>query len=115
MDKDINEEKFDGKKVYKVSTAKAINDVDNVIKESFNASIFSYKNLNSVQDKSSMYKSNFYKYLMSGVSPITPIVSSGGILIAIGIYLAGIGSDGPNLVSILFIRQLQILGLCLLI
>ncbi|BCR21836.1 fructose-specific PTS transporter subunit EIIC [Borrelia sp. HM] len=110
VDKDINEERFDGKKVYKVSTAKAINDVDNVIKESFNASIFNHKNLNSIQDKSGITKYNFYKYLMSGVSPIVPIVASGGILIAIGISLAGIGSDGPNFNKYPFYKTITDIG-----
>ena len=111
VDKDVNEERFNGKKVYKVSTAKAINNIENVIKESFNASIFNYKNMNpSLKDTTKKSKSGFYKYLMSGVSPMIPIVASGGILIALGISLAGIGSDGPNFAEYPFYKTITDIG-----
>ncbi|AYE36277.1 PTS fructose transporter subunit IIA [Borrelia turcica IST7] len=111
VDKDVNEERFDGKRVYKISTAKAINNIEDVIRESFNASIFNYKNMNpSLKDTTKKPKSSFYKYLMSGVSPMIPIVASGGILIALGISLAGIGSDGPNFAEYPFYKTITDIG-----
>ncbi|WP_410521958.1 PTS fructose transporter subunit IIB, partial [Borreliella garinii] len=44
VDKDINEKRFEGKRVYKVSTVKAINNTENIIKEAFNAPVFFCKN-----------------------------------------------------------------------
>lgn len=40
VDKDVDEKRFEGKKVYKVSTVKAINNTENIIKEAFNAPVF---------------------------------------------------------------------------
>ncbi|QMU99189.1 PTS fructose transporter subunit IIA [Borrelia sp. A-FGy1] len=111
VDKDVNEERFDGKRVYKISTAKAINNIEDVIREAFNAPIFNYKNMNPyLRSTIKKTKSNFYKYLMSGVSPMIPIVASGGILIAIGIALAGIGSDGPNFSEYPFYKTITDIG-----
>ncbi|AAX16916.1 fructose-specific PTS transporter subunit EIIC [Borrelia hermsii] len=110
VDKDIDEERFDGKRVYKVSTAKTINNVGNVIKEAFSAPVLHYKNIHTLKDKSGKGKSGFYKYLMSGVSPMVPIVASGGILIALGISFAGIGSDGPNFDEYPFYKTITDIG-----
>ncbi|UER67584.1 fructose-specific PTS transporter subunit EIIC [Borrelia sp. BU AG58] len=111
VDKDIDEGRFDGKKVYKVSTAKAINSIEEVIREAFNASTFNYRKMNhSLRDTTIRHKSSLYKYLMSGVSPMIPIVASGGILIAIGISLAGIGSDGPNFAEHPFYKTITDIG-----
>ncbi|UPA17897.1 fructose-specific PTS transporter subunit EIIC [Borrelia puertoricensis] len=110
VDKDVDEERFDGKRVYKVSTAKVINSVENVIKEAFSASILNYKNVHSLKDKFGSSRTGFYKYLMSGVSPMIPIVASGGILIAFGISLAGIGSDGPNFDKYPFYKTITDIG-----
>ncbi|UGQ17203.1 fructose-specific PTS transporter subunit EIIC [Borrelia sp. RT1S] len=111
VDKDVNEERFDGKKVYKVSTAKAINNIEDVIRDSFNASIFNCKSVKpSLRDTAKKPKASFYKYLMSGVSPMIPIVASGGILIALGISLAGIGSDGPNFADYPFYKTITDIG-----
>ncbi|WP_445435971.1 fructose-specific PTS transporter subunit EIIC [Candidatus Borreliella tachyglossi] len=111
VDKDVDEVRFDGKKVCKVSTAKAINNIENIVKESFNAPIFNYKNVNAnFKDTPKKSKSTLYKYLMSGVSPMIPIVASGGILIALGISLAGVGPDGPNFVEYPFYKTITDIG-----
>lgn len=45
VDKDVDEKRFEGKRVYKVSTVKAINNTENIIKEAFNAPVFFSKML----------------------------------------------------------------------
>ncbi|APR65286.1 PTS fructose-like transporter subunit EIIC [Borrelia anserina Es] len=47
---------------------------------------------------------------MSGVSPMIPIVASGGILIALGISFAGVGSDGPNFNDYPFYKTITDIG-----
>ncbi|WP_024653868.1 fructose-specific PTS transporter subunit EIIC [Borrelia persica] len=110
VDKDVDEARFAGKRVYKTSTARAINDVENVIREAFSAPVLALKDIHAFKDKSNKGKSGFYKYLMSGVSPMVPIVASGGILIALGISLAGIGSDGPNFAQYPFYEKITNIG-----
>ncbi|AHH10577.1 PTS sugar transporter subunit IIA [Borrelia coriaceae] len=110
VDKDVDEKKFDGKRVYKVSTVKTINNAQNVIKDAFSAPILNYKNVHAIKGKFGHHKSGFYKYLMSGVSPMIPIVASGGILIALGISFAGIGSDGPNFDEYPFYKTITDIG-----
>ncbi|ACH93352.1 fructose-specific PTS transporter subunit EIIC [Borrelia duttonii] len=110
VDKDVDELRFDGKRVYKISTARAINDVENVIKEAFSVPVLTFKGMNTLKDNSNNSKSGFYKYLMSGVSPMVPIVASGGILIAFGISLAGVGSGGPNFEQYPFYKTITDIG-----
>ncbi|AHH05007.1 hypothetical protein BmHG_00410 [Borrelia miyamotoi] len=47
---------------------------------------------------------------MSGVSPIVPIVASGGILIALGISFSGVGADGLNFDKYPFYKKIIDIG-----
>ncbi|EEF84410.1 fructose-specific PTS transporter subunit EIIC [Borreliella spielmanii] len=113
VDKDVDEKRFEGKRVYKVSTVKAINNTENIIKEAFNAPIFFYKDAGvNASSKGPIItgKGSFYKYLMSGVSPMIPVVATGGILIALSIAFVGIGPDGPNFSEHPFYKQIADIG-----
>ncbi|WAZ85171.1 hypothetical protein O5405_02275 [Borrelia miyamotoi] len=73
--------------------------------------MFNYKSVSAVKDKFGIDKFTFYKYLMSGVSPIVSIVASrSGILIALDISFAGIGADGPNFDKYPFYKTITDIG-----
>lgn len=105
-DKDVNSQRFAGKKVINVSVSRGIKEPDKLINDAIagkgktmssnNQSVESEDN--DYDDDSLTHK--IYKHLMNGVSHMLPFVVAGGVLIAIsflwGIYSADPSSDQYN-------------------
>ncbi|MCB5954939.1 PTS fructose transporter subunit IIC [Enterococcus sp. CWB-B31] len=104
-DKDVQAERFAGKRVIEVSVSKGIKDADQLIKDALagEGSIRKGENVKAAtgnEKTSSGIGHNIYKNLMNGVSHMLPFVVSGGVLVAIsflfGIYSADPSSDQYN-------------------
>ncbi|MBL1229865.1 PTS transporter subunit EIIC [Enterococcus sp. BWB1-3] len=104
-DKDVQAERFAGKRVIEVSVSKGIKDADQLIKDALagEGSIRKGENVEAAtgnEKTSSGIGHNIYKNLMNGVSHMLPFVVSGGVLVAIsflfGIYSADPSSDQYN-------------------
>ncbi|MCB5951381.1 PTS fructose transporter subunit IIBC [Enterococcus sp. BWT-B8] len=104
-DKDVQAERFAGKRVIEVSVSKGIKDADQLIEDVLagEGSIRKGENVKAEagnEKTSSGIGHNIYKNLMNGVSHMLPFVVSGGVLVAIsflfGIYSADPSSDQYN-------------------
>lgn len=106
-DKDVNEDRFIGKRVIKVSVSKGIKDADQLVDQVIAGDIPLFKQgkqrlhdreTGAVQPQS--YIHQLYVYLMNGVSHMIPMVVAGGVLIAIsfmfGIHSAEVGNAQYN-------------------
>lgn len=91
-DKNVDTDRFDGKKVIMTGTKAAIKDPKGLIMDVKNAPIFSSGKKSGTS--SSKERTGFYKHLMSGVSNMLPFVVGGGILIAIS-FIFGIKAFDP--------------------
>ena len=91
-DKNVEMDRFDGKKVLITGTKAAIKDPKGLILQAKDAQV--YKSNKKSSTGSSNGTSGFYKHLMSGVSNMLPFVVGGGILIAI-CFMFGIKSFDP--------------------
>ena len=91
-DKNVEMDRFHGKKVLITGTKAAIKDPKGLINDVKNAPI--YKS-NKKSSSNSNEKLGIYKHLMSGVSNMLPFVVGGGILIAIS-FIFGIKAFDPN-------------------
>lgn len=105
-DKDVQSERFAGKRVIEVSVSKGIKDADQLIADALagkghtlmgddNASQKKDTLETSTASKSNGIGHKIYKDLMNGVSHMLPFVIGGGILIAIS-FLWGIYSFDPT-------------------
>ncbi|MFT8311468.1 MAG: fructose-specific PTS transporter subunit EIIC [Sporolactobacillus sp.] len=101
-DKDVDEDRFAGKRVIKVSVTKGIKEPDKLIDEIVNGSVPLFKSGQapsggnadlSVEKESLAHK--LYVYLMNGVSHMLPVVVAGGVLLAIS-FMFGINSADPK-------------------
>lgn len=83
VDRNVEEERFNGKKLIKVSAKEGINNPDKLIGKVLegNLPVFTTTTEANVETNN---KTGLYKHLMSGVSYMLPLVISGGILIALG-------------------------------
>lgn len=91
-DKQVDLDRFDGKKVVFVGVKEAINKPEALIKKALNGEAPIYKSGNKPKSSSSngtREKTGLYKYLMNGVSYMIPFVVIGGLLIAISLALGG--------------------------
>lgn len=88
-DKDVEMDRFNGKKVIITGVKAAIKDADSLIKDSINGKGKIFKGNGSQDSSSSQPKNNIYKSLMNGVSHMVPLVIVGGILIALSLALGG--------------------------
>lgn len=106
-DKQVEMNRFDGKKLVQVSVSEAIKDPEGLIKKASSGEAPVYHSDSKEKDNSSNGKSTigFYKHLMSGVSNMLPFVVGGGILIAIS-FMFGIKSYDPKDPSYNVIAQL---------
>lgn len=106
-DKDVDEDRFIGKRVIKVSVSKGIKDADKLINEALSGDIPPFKQGKQrthkegdgvAQGQSAIHQ--IYVYLMNGVSHMIPVVVAGGVLIAIsfmfGIHSAELGNAQYN-------------------
>ena len=104
-DKDVNDERFVGKKIIDVPVIQGIKNADHLIQDApiddEDKTIKNNENINQVKDLN--IGSKLYRHLMNGVSHMLPFVVSGGVLIAIsflwGIYSADPSSDQYNLIA----------------
>ncbi|MFB3166688.1 fructose-specific PTS transporter subunit EIIC [Neobacillus sp. 179-C4.2 HS] len=97
IDKEVDMSRFSGKKIKKVSTAKAIRDANTIIDEAIKG-IGTYTSkitseANSSNDKGTM--KNLYNHFMNGVNYMLPFVIAGGILIALS-FAFGIDASNPE-------------------
>ncbi|UOF89989.1 fructose-specific PTS transporter subunit EIIC [Fodinisporobacter ferrooxydans] len=87
-DKKVEMDRFYGKKVLEVSVSSAIRDPKHLIHESFSAPVLHANKDYAAQVKAAKEQKKaampaFYKHLMNGVSHMIPLVTAGGLLIAI--------------------------------
>ncbi len=97
-DKQVEMERFVGKKVLQAPVAEGIRNPGQLIEKALSGDVSVYKGTGKTSDKNeSAYKqrSGFYKHLMSGVSNMIPFVVGGGILIALS-FMFGIEAFDPN-------------------
>lgn len=92
-DKNVEMERFDGKKLIMTGTKAAIKDPKGLIQQVKTADV--YRSGKKATSGGSKERTGFYKHLMSGVSNMLPFVVGGGILIAI-CFMFGIKSFMPD-------------------
>lgn len=99
-DKDVQPERFAGKRVIDVSVGKGIRDAESLIEQALSGGGKVLRAGNTDVDDTMDTESNsnvgrmFYKHLMNGVSHMLPFVVGGGVLIALS-FLWGIHSADP--------------------
>ncbi|WP_263705783.1 PTS fructose transporter subunit IIC [Shouchella tritolerans] len=105
-DKDVNTERFHGKRLVDVPVAKALRGAEELIQQITDKSAPIYRTKGGVLPEDATGEDNqptgkksigrsLYKSLMNGVSHMLPFVVGGGVLIAIS-FLFGIYSADPN-------------------
>ncbi len=96
-DKQVDMNRFAGKRVVKTNVKAPIRDAQGLINEALNAPTYQAEpNGNtqaSVADKASQARSDLYRYLMNGVSHMIPFVVTGGLLIALALAVGGQPSE----------------------
>ncbi|MFV0489922.1 MAG: fructose-specific PTS transporter subunit EIIC [Vibrio fluvialis] len=96
-DKQVDMNRFAGKRVVKTNVKAPIRDARGVINEALSAPVFQAEmkasTPSSVSDKASQARSDLYRYLMNGVSHMIPFVVTGGLLIALSLAIGGQPSE----------------------
>ena len=92
-DKNVEMDRFDGKKLIITGTKAAIKDQKGLIQKVKTADV--YRSGKKATSGGAKERTGFYKHLMSGVSNMLPFVVGGGILIAI-CFMFGIKSFMPD-------------------
>ncbi|EMA8960059.1 fructose-specific PTS transporter subunit EIIC [Vibrio fluvialis] len=96
-DKQVDMNRFAGKRVVKTNVKAPIRDAQGVINEALSAPVFQAEmkasTPSSVSDKASQARSDLYRYLMNGVSHMIPFVVTGGLLIALSLAIGGQPSE----------------------
>ncbi|EKO3949956.1 PTS fructose transporter subunit IIC [Vibrio fluvialis] len=96
-DKQVDMNRFTGKRVVKTNVKAPIRDAQGVINEALSAPVFQAEmkasTPSSVSDKASQARSDLYRYLMNGVSHMIPFVVTGGLLIALSLAIGGQPSE----------------------
>ncbi|EKO3486839.1 PTS sugar transporter subunit IIA [Vibrio fluvialis] len=96
-DKQVEMNRFAGKRVMKTNVKAPIRDAQGVINEALSAPVFQAEmkanTPSSVSDKASQARSDLYRYLMNGVSHMIPFVVTGGLLIALSLAIGGQPSE----------------------
>lgn len=99
VDRNVEEERFNGKQLIKVSAKEGINNANSLITKVLDGKLPVFTTSSEDRVETSNNKSGLYKHLMSGVSYMLPLVISGGILIALGFLvdsLLGYGNVGSG-------------------
>lgn len=101
-DKNVNIERFAGKKVINVSVSKGIKNAEQLVDQAINGEVKVYKDSKEkgISDsKLNRQENNFwyqiYVHLMNGVSHMLPVVVAGGVMIAVS-FMFGIYSADPK-------------------
>ncbi|MBL4288917.1 PTS fructose transporter subunit IIABC [Vibrio fluvialis] len=96
-DKQVDMNRFAGKRLVKTNVKAPIRDAQGVINEALSAPVFQAEmkasTPSSVSDKASQARSDLYRYLMNGVSHMIPFVVTGGLLIALSLAIGGQPSE----------------------
>ncbi|HBN6301554.1 TPA: PTS sugar transporter subunit IIA [Vibrio parahaemolyticus] len=96
-DKQVDMNRFAGKRVVKTNVKSPIRDAQGLINEALNAPTYQAESNGntqaSVADKASQARSDLYRYLMNGVSHMIPFVVTGGLLIALALAVGGQPSE----------------------
>lgn len=95
IDKEIDMERFAGKKVKRVSTSRAIKEPEQVIKEALEGIGVSEVSGAKEQKLAKNQKPTLYNHFMSGVNYMLPFVIAGGIIIALS-FAFGIAASDPQ-------------------
>lgn len=109
VDKEIELNRFSGKKIKKVSTSRAIKEPEKVVEEALSyEGTFTPMEGNETKSNNSSEKNGLYNHFMSGVNYMLPFVIAGGILIAIsfafGIEASDPSSESYNIIAAAFSR-----------
>ncbi|UJF17363.1 fructose-specific PTS transporter subunit EIIC [Vibrio sp. SS-MA-C1-2] len=89
-DKQVDLNRFAGKRLIKTSVKAPIKDAQGVINQGLSATPFKADEQSSQnEDKKSDGRSNLYQYLMNGVSYMIPFVVTGGLMIALALAIGG--------------------------
>jgi PTS system fructose-specific IIC component len=116
-DKNVNIERFNGKKVINVPVARGMKKADELVEQALSGEVSVYrteKSASNDEEESQSGNTNFwrqiYVHLMNGVSHMIPFVVAGGVMTAVslmfGIYSADPSSDQYNV----FAAQLNTIG-----
>ncbi|EDP60470.1 fructose-specific PTS transporter subunit EIIC [Vibrio sp. AND4] len=96
-DKQVDMNRFSGKRVVKTNVKAPIRDAQNLINEALSAPAYQVRTSSnaqaSVASKASQARSDLYRYLMNGVSHMIPFVVTGGLLIALALAVGGQPSE----------------------
>ncbi|HHF2956269.1 TPA: fructose-specific PTS transporter subunit EIIC [Vibrio diabolicus] len=96
-DKQVDMNRFAGKRVVKTNVKAPIRDAQGLISEALNAPTYQAESNGntqaSVANKASQARSDLYRYLMNGVSHMIPFVVTGGLLIALALAIGGQPSE----------------------
>ncbi|MCS0406221.1 PTS fructose transporter subunit IIABC [Vibrio diabolicus] len=96
-DKQVDMNRFAGKRVVKTNVKSPIRDAQGLINEALNAPTYQAESNGntqaSVANKASQARSDLYRYLMNGVSHMIPFVVTGGLLIALALAIGGQPSE----------------------
>lgn len=95
IDKEIDMERFTGKKVKRVSTSRAIKEPELVVKEALEGIGVSEVSGTTKQKATKNQKPTLYNHFMSGVNYMLPFVIAGGIIIALS-FAFGITASDPQ-------------------
>lgn len=90
-DKQVDMNRFAGKKLIETGVKAPIKDAEGLIKEALDAPVFKGdgKASNANSNKPSSARNDLYRYLMNGVSHMIPFVVTGGLLIALALAIGG--------------------------
>jgi PTS system fructose-specific IIC component len=111
VDKNVDMERFSGKKVIQVSVKKAIKSPEELIKKALNGEGEIYiSTKGGFTVKKDNEKKGIYKHLMNGVSHMLPLVVVGGVLIALSIALSGIKAGTGADVTNPFLKEILNIG-----
>lgn len=102
-DKDVDIDRFDGKRLINVSVTKGMKEPDELIEKilndknvpTYHSSGSSTGNSSEEAELSGTFWHKMYVYLMNGVSHMLPLVVAGGVLIAVSFFW-GINSADPK-------------------
>ncbi|GGH78598.1 PTS system fructose-specific IIC component [Pullulanibacillus pueri] len=98
-DKQVEMERFKGKRVIQVPVAQGLRDPEGLLKRAMTQDAPIYQGTGKSPDEQPGGKgerTGFYKHLMNGVSNMLPLVVGGGILIALSFLFGGIKAYDPD-------------------
>ena len=94
-DKQVEMERFNGKKVVIVPVVQGIKKPEELINQALNGEAPIYNHTGGSKSTTTSERTGFYKHLMSGISNMLPFIVGGGILIALSFIFEK--SSNPNL------------------